>query len=145
MREFPGCPVVKTPGFQALTAKGLGSVPGWWIKIMQVAQNRQKKKKRKKEKKHHTYTQFFLPLALVSSLDAIELIHVLVLESQFEFPPHLGSFELLIYSPRGYGKHYYDLRVKVVHKMFSEKDGSLLLPPTLLNPPLLSTHPTCLL
>ena len=140
MREFPGCPVVKTPGFQALTAKGLGSIPGWWIKIMQVAQNRQKKKKkeRKKEKKHHTYTQFFLSLALVSSLDAIELIHVLVLVSQFEFPPHLGSFELLIYSPRGYEKHYYDLRVKVVRKMFSEKDGSLLLPPTLSNP-------TCLL
>lgn len=106
---------------------------------MQVAQHRQKKKKR-----NSIYTQFFLSLALVSSLDAIELIHVLVLVSQFGFPLHLGSFELLIYSPRGYGKHYYDLRVKIVHKMFSEKDGSLL-PPILSNPPLLSTHPTCLL
>lgn len=108
---------------------------------MQVAQHRQKKKR----KKHSIYTQFFLSLALVSSLDAIELIHVLVLVSQFGFPLHLGSFELLIYSPREYGKHYYDLRVKIVHKMFSEKDGSLLLPPILSNPPLLSTHPTCLL
>ena len=110
---------------------------------MKAAQHRQKTKQNKT--KPSIYTQFFLSLALVSSLDAIELIHVLVLVSQFGFPLYLGSLELLIYSPRGYGKHYYDQRVKMVNKMFSEKDGSLLLPPTLSNPPLLSTHPTCLL
>ena len=48
-KELPGGPGV---GLRALTAKGLGPIPGWGTKIPQPTRHGPKKKKTERERKH---------------------------------------------------------------------------------------------